>query len=115
MPAVPPPNQAVADLVSLLGEANVRVLIRTFLRECPRLIEQMAQGDRRTQERVAHNLKSNARIVGAVDLSAQMNELELRLHSPEGADLTPAEIAAIGARFAAVAAPLRDFATEPGE
>jgi HPt (histidine-containing phosphotransfer) domain-containing protein len=112
MTHVPPPNKEIADLVELLGEENVRLLIRTFLRECPALIRQIETGDRTTRHRLVHSLKSNARVVGALDLSARMLELEARLATETGPDLTAEEVARIAADFDRAAAPLRTFVGE---
>jgi HPt (histidine-containing phosphotransfer) domain-containing protein len=105
-----PPNNDIADLVTLLGEDSVRQLIRTFLREYPRLLEQLANGDRKTRHRIAHSLKSNARVIGARDLAARMADVEQRLGDANAADVGAADIAAIAAEFDAAAAPLRAFA-----
>ena len=71
MPDVPPPNPDLADLAGLLGEENVRTLVRTFLREYPLLLAEMKAGDRKTRHRVVHSLKSNSRVIGARDLSTR--------------------------------------------
>lgn len=110
MSATPPPNQALADLSALLGAENVRSLLRTFLIECPRLVGEMPGADRRTRERIVHNLKSNARIVGAIELSQRLAGLELRLREPAEPDLSAAEIAAVAADFEQLSASLRPFA-----
>jgi HPt (histidine-containing phosphotransfer) domain-containing protein len=109
MPAIPL-NDDLNDLVTLLGEDNVRQLVRTFLREYPLLLQQLAAGDRKTQHRIAHNLKSNARVIGARALSARMAAIEDRLNTAGGSDLTPSDIASIQAEFDAAALPLRTFA-----
>jgi HPt (histidine-containing phosphotransfer) domain-containing protein len=110
MSSVPPPNDDLANLAALLGEDNVRMLVRTFLRDFPVSIRDMASCDRKTRHRLAHNLKSNARVVGARILSDRMAAIELRLSDERGADLDQAEITAIAAEFESVAIPLRKFA-----
>lgn len=104
-----PPNADLAELLSLLGPDNVRLLIQTFLREYPNLIGQLRTGDRKTQHRVAHSLKSNARVVGARTLSAHMAAIEARLSSETGPGLSPEDIAEIAAKFEVIAAELRPF------
>ena len=105
-----PLNEDLAQLLALLGEDNVRALIRTFLREYPLLLQQLANGDRKTRHRIAHSLKSNARIIGARALSARMATIEERLNTATEPDLTPADIATISAEFDVAAEPLRSFA-----
>lgn len=105
-----PPNQALSELSALLGLENVRSLLRTFLAECPRLVGQLPGADRPTRERIVHNLKSNARIVGAIDLSERLAGLERRLRDPAQPDLDTTEIAVLAGEFEAVAAGLRSFA-----
>lgn len=112
MSGVPPPNRDLAELAALLGSDNVRQLVRTFLREYPTLIAQLAGGDRKTQHRITHSLKSNARVIGAHSLSAHMAQLEERLSRADGVDLAPAEVAVIRTLFDDAAAKLRDFAGE---
>lgn len=107
-----PLNNDLKELVALLGESNVRALIRTFLREYPQLLQQLANGDRKTRHRIAHSLKSNARVIGERTLSARMATIEDRLSTDTGADLTTAEIAEIEAAFDTAAASLRIFAAE---
>ncbi len=109
MSNVPPPNEALAELASVLGEDNVRTLTQTFLRDFPVSLKELAGGNRANRHRIAHSLKSNARLMGAMGLSQRMAELEKRLEGPTGADLTPADLAAIQADFDQIAPPLRAF------
>lgn len=109
MTGVPPPNQALADLAALLGEDNVRSLVRTFLREYPSLLRQFVEGDAVTRRRIAHSLKSNTRVIGLASLSGRMAELEARLANPETV-IEMAECAEIAGEFEAAALPLRAFA-----
>lgn len=109
MPPSPPPNEALAELASVLGEDNVRTLVRTFLRDFPLSLQELGGGERKNRHRVAHSMKSNSRLMGAMGLSQRMAELEDRLSQENGADLTPADLAAIAADFEAVAGPLRAF------
>lgn len=106
---VPPPNADLAEIAALLGDDNARILVRTFLREYPLLLRQLATGDRRTQHRIAHSLKSNARVIGARDLSARMAAFEARLSSDAGADIDASELAEISTSFDAASEPLRTY------
>ncbi|MBI5693948.1 MAG: Hpt domain-containing protein [Verrucomicrobia bacterium] len=105
----PPPNETLAELAEVLGVDNVRTLARTFLRDFPISIRDLAAGDRKNQHRYAHSMKSNARLMGAHDLSRRMAEIELRLMDDKGAACSQAEIAAIAEEYERVAAPLRKF------
>jgi HPt (histidine-containing phosphotransfer) domain-containing protein len=109
MPDVPPPTQALAELASVLGEDNVRTLVRTFLRDFPVSFKELSGGERKNRHRVAHSMKSNSRLMGAMALSQRMAQLEARLESAEGLDVTPADLAAIDAEFEKIAGPLRAF------
>jgi HPt (histidine-containing phosphotransfer) domain-containing protein len=105
----PPPNDALAELSSVLGEDNVRTLVRTFLRDFPASIRELEGGERKNRHRVAHSMKSNSRLMGAMGLSQRMAALEARLEGESGDDVTPADLAAIAAEFEQVAGPLRTF------
>ena len=106
------PIAELVDLAEGLGHENVRMLVRTFLRDFPQSLLELARGDRRTQHRQAHSLKSNTRLIGMHELSARLSLLEDRLAEEHGADLTPQELAALETEFAAVAAVLQEFARE---
>lgn len=112
MSTSPPPNAALAELADVLGEDNVRTLVGTFLRDFPGSFNQLSGGDRKNRHRIAHSLKSNSRLMGAIALSERMAALEARLDSENGADVTPQDLAAISAEFANVAGPLRKFIGE---
>lgn len=108
MSSVPPPNAALAELAEVLGDDNVRTLVRTFLRDFPISFNELKVGDRKNQHRVAHSMKSNSRLMGAVDLSVRMAALEARLDT-DGAGVSPQDLADITADFDAIAGPLRAF------
>lgn len=110
MSGQPPPNADLAELVALLGTDNVRQLLRTFLREYPVLLHQLSVGDRKTRHRIAHSLKSNARVIGARTLSGRMAEIEDRLANEKERDLDEREITQIADDFERAAATLRTFA-----
>ncbi len=103
------PNEALAELAAVLGEDNVRTLVRTFLRDFPTSFKELSNVDRREQHRVAHSMKSNTRLMGAMKLSERMAELEKRLETAGGPGITPADLTAINAEFETVAGPLRAF------
>lgn len=107
-----PPTAELADLAEGLGHENVRTLVRTFLRDFPQSLLELGNGDRRTQHRQAHSLKSNTRLIGMHELSARLALLEDRLSEETGAGLTPQELSSLEAEFAAVAAVLQEFARE---
>ena len=94
---------------SVLGEDNVRTLAATFLRDFPGSFQELSSGDRANRHRIAHSMKSNARLMGAMAMSERMAELEKRLEGATGADLTPADLTAINAEFEEIAKPLRAF------
>ena len=99
MPA-PKPSPELAELMSIIGEANTREIVRTFLHETPLLMGKLRVADRRSRHRAAHSLKSSARLVGAHAIAARAAQFEARLALPDG-DLYPADITAI----------LEDFST----
>lgn len=105
----PPPNEALAELASVLGDENVRTLVRTFLRDFPISYEELRSGDRKNRHRIAHSMKSNSRLMGAFELSQCMAAIEERLAQPSGVDITPADLAAIDTLFHRIAGPLREF------
>jgi HPt (histidine-containing phosphotransfer) domain-containing protein len=109
---VPPPNENLADLAAVLGCENVRMLVRTFLCEFPASLDKLATGDGRQHRRIAHNLKSNARLVGARRLSDHLAALEARLDWNDRATVTSRDVAQISAEFEIVAAHLRPFVGE---
>lgn len=110
MPNVPPPTEALAELSAVLGEDNVRTLVRTFLRDFPNSMRDLSGGERRNRHRLAHSMKSNARLVGALPLAHRMAALEKRLEDPAGVDVTPGDLTAIRADYEAMVGSLRDFA-----
>ncbi len=109
MSSTPPPNAALADLAAVLGEDNVRTLVRTFLRDFPLSFQGLREGDRQNRHRLAHSMKSNSRLMGALSLSQRMAELEKRLSDESGGDVTPEDLKMISTEFEAIAIPLREF------
>jgi HPt (histidine-containing phosphotransfer) domain-containing protein len=109
MSNVPPPTEALAELAAVLGDDNVRTLVRTFLRDFPVSLQELHGGERKNRHRVAHSMKSNSRLMGAYDLSSRMAALEARLEGETGDDITPEDLAGIAADFETIAGPLRAF------
>jgi HPt (histidine-containing phosphotransfer) domain-containing protein len=112
MPTSRPPTPALAELAAVLGEDNVRTLVRTFLRDFPVSLRDLKTGSRKDAHRIVHSMKSNSRIMGAMTLSQLAATLEDRLEQPSGADLSVREIAALATEFEAIAGPLREFAAQ---
>lgn len=109
MSHVSPPNSAVAELSSALGEDSARELVEIFLSNFPKVLGELNSGDREQRRRAAHSLKSSSHIVGADTLSGRMAELEARLTLPAG-EVTHDDITATIAEFDRVAVSLRAFA-----
>lgn len=111
MSSVPPPNDAVAELCSSLGDESARELVEIFLNNFPNVLNDLNSGDREQRRRAAHSLKSSSHIVGADGLSKRMAELEARLSQPSG-EVTPADVDSTVAEFERVAVSLRAFAKQ---
>lgn len=109
MSSSPPPNAALADLAAVLGQDNVRTLVRTFLRDFPLSFKSLTEGDRQNRHRIAHSMKSNSRLMGALSLSQRMAEIEKRLSDDHAEDVTADDLKYIAAEFEAIAVPLRKF------
>lgn len=111
MSSAPPPNDELAELAAVLGEDNVRTLVRTFLRDFPASLAELGAptGERKNRHRIAHSMKSNSRLMGAHALSQRMAALEARLETSEGADVNADDLTLISRDFEAVAGPLRVF------
>lgn len=106
---VPPPTQALAELAAVLGEDNVRTLVRTFLRDFPISFRDFSRGVHNDRHRLAHSMKSNSRLMGAMQLSQRMAGLEQRLSANPNENVTPNELAVIATEYETFAAPLRAF------
>jgi len=109
MSSVPPPNSAIAELSSALGEDSARELVEMYLGNFQKVIVELNTGDREQRRRAAHSLKSSSHIVGASGLSRRMAELEARLAQPTG-EVTHDDITGTIAEFDRVAVSLRAFA-----
>jgi HPt (histidine-containing phosphotransfer) domain-containing protein len=110
MSSAPPPNDELAELAAVLGEDNVRTLVRTFLRDFPvSFAELSGPGERKNRHRIAHSMKSNSRLMGAHVLSQRMAALEARLEDPAGADVNADDLTLINRDYEAIAGGLRRF------
>ncbi len=110
MSSAPPPNNELSELAAVLGEDNVRTLVRTFLRDFPVSLAELAgPGERKNRHRIAHSMKSNSRLMGAHALSQRMAALETRLEDPSGPDVNPDDLTLISRDYEAIAGPLRVF------
>jgi HPt (histidine-containing phosphotransfer) domain-containing protein len=106
--AGPPPNEALAELVSVLTEDDVRDLVRLFLNDIPGTMEALSSGPEKDHVRLAHSMKSSSQYMGAQDLSKLFADLEHRLALP-GEKITPDDLKALAAEFDRIAGPLRTF------
>ena len=104
----PPPNQAIQDLVQLVGDEATKEIVRIFLQSFPESIREMAGAARPDQLRIAHGLKSSALHMGAEKLAAQMEELEARL-SMSGSAFDADDRSVATGEFEAFAADLRRY------
>jgi HPt (histidine-containing phosphotransfer) domain-containing protein len=109
---VPPPTQALAELAAVLGDENVRTLVRTFLRDFPNSFREFSRGVHSDRHRLAHSMKSNSRLMGALNISQRMARLESRLATNPNEIVSAEEIAAISAEYEEFAGPLRAFVGE---
>jgi HPt (histidine-containing phosphotransfer) domain-containing protein len=104
----PPPNERLATLVSVLGDADTRELVEIFLDSFSALLRDLGSSDPAVAERAAHSLKSSARQMGLSDLSERMAALEERLRYP-GATVSPPELISIADELEQSAKPLQAY------
>jgi HPt (histidine-containing phosphotransfer) domain-containing protein len=104
-----PPNDAIRELATVLGEDAAREIVRLFLEDFPVSMDRLGGSGSLDQHRIAHGLKSSALHMGAAALSERMAAIEKRLSLP-GERISPEEIAAVRADFEAVAPALRQYA-----
>ena len=105
----PPPNEALVELVEILGEDDTKDLVRSFLQDFSPSIRRITMGDRENQKRTVHSLKSTARHMGCLALSRKMAMYETRLIDST-AEITTEDIIAIVEEFEKAAPPLRAYA-----
>ena len=104
----PAPNEALVELVGILGEDDTKDLVRSFLHDFSPSIRRITMGDKDSQRRTVHSLKSTARHMGCLALSRKMAMYETRMMDA-GAELTTDDIIAIVEEFEKAAPPLRAF------
>jgi len=107
--SLPPPNLALKDLASLVGENATREIVQLFLNSFPESIGSLGQCSRLDQMRIVHGLKSSALHMGADRLSGKIGEIEDKLAQP-GVKLAPGDLEAAVAEFEAFAGDLRKYA-----
>ena len=107
-----PPNPALAELLSVIGPANTREIVRTFLHEAPLLVGALTASNRSDRHRAAHSLKSSARLIGADTVAAHAARLEARLAKPTG-EISSADLSALAEDLATSSTVLAEFARSP--
>ena len=107
----PPPNEALVELVEILGEEDTKDLVRSFLHDFSPSIRKITMGDRENQKRTVHSLKSTARHMGCLQLSRKMAMYETRLMD-NGAEISTEDIISIVEEFEKAAGPLRAYAAK---
>jgi len=100
------PNESIAQLIDALGVDDTRDLVRLYLEEYSGLIRTMVSGDRESQHRATHSLKSSSRHMGLVTLVRRLEALEARLFLPTG-KVTAQDIETITGEFEKAVLPLR--------
>lgn len=104
-----PPNLALQDLATLVGNDAAREIVRLFLSSFPEAVRGLGTGSRQEQMRIAHGLRSSALHMGAERLSNLITEIEDKLARP-GFVLAPGDLAAAVGEFDAFASDLRKYA-----
>lgn len=103
------PNDTLSQLVDILGEADARDIVNTYLQEFPGLISTAAGGDHKAQHRAIHSLKSSSHHMGLLSLASRLEELEARLRVPES-KIGDDDLAEINEEYERAAPALRQFA-----
>lgn len=103
------PNEKLAALLEILGDADTRELARLYLSNVPRLLADIGSSDREQSRRAAHSLKSSSDAMGASALRQLAAALEARLNAGGGLP-SPAELAEFAAELANAEQDLRGFA-----
>jgi HPt (histidine-containing phosphotransfer) domain-containing protein len=102
------PNERLASLIDIVGDAETRELVRIYLGSVPKLLKEISGPDRENARRAAHSLKSSSQQMGAAEIAAQALELEKRLDA-NGPAVTALEMSLLQARFRKAEAVLRPF------
>jgi hypothetical protein len=105
---LPPPNDSIREIESVLGDDATREIVRLFLADFPLSVLKLGRGGREEQVMIAHGLKSSALHMGALKLSRRMAALESRLDKPDVA-ISPEELVAAIGEFEEVARALRKY------
>ena len=105
----PPPNNALRELASLLGDDPTREIVRIYLRDFPQSIGRLGAGNQEEKQRIVHGLSSSSLHMGAHALSERLAAIEDRLKRP-GETVQPEELASVAGDFEVIAAPLRHYA-----
>lgn len=105
----PPPNPAILQLESVLGNEATREIVRLFLEEFPRSMLQLGTCPPDDQKRIVHGLRSSSGLMGAAALAERMAKLE-RVIGASAARLGAEDLAAAQADFDAAAPELRAYA-----
>ena len=108
MPNPTPPNSAIAELTEGLGLEDAQDLVGMFLKGFEAALAALQSSDHEEQRRAAHSLKSSARIVGLLELSHMMGQIEERLGRPTGG-VTKADLAKARKLFEAKSPALTAF------
>lgn len=103
------PNDTLSQLVNILGEADARDIVNTYLQEFAGLIRTATTGDPKDRHRAIHSLKSSSRHMGLLSLASRLEALEARLLVPEG-ELSDSDLAQINEEYERSAPALRQFA-----
>ena len=107
--SLPPPNLALKDLSSLVGEDAAREIVTLFLNSFPESMRSINVSSRPDQMRIAHGLKSSALHMGALALSERIGEIENKLAQP-GVTLAQGDLEPAIAEFDDFAGDLRKYA-----
>jgi HPt (histidine-containing phosphotransfer) domain-containing protein len=105
----PPPNNALRELESLLGDDATREIVRIYLRDFPQSIGRLGGGTQEEKQRIVHGLSSSSLHMGAQALSVRLASIEDRLKKP-GETVQPEELASVAGDFEDIAPPLRRYA-----
>lgn len=99
-------SHPIDQLIALVGLANTRELVSTYLDDTKRLLETLGHEKPARQIALLHSLKGTSFQLGLSLFSAQCGALETRLQESPGG-MTPAELTALAAGFAESAPRLR--------
>jgi HPt (histidine-containing phosphotransfer) domain-containing protein len=105
----PAPNQALQDLVLLVGDEATKEIVRLFLQSFPESIRDLSAGALQDQVRIAHGLKSSALHMGADQLVQRIGEIEAKLTETKSV-LAAGDLEPTTAEFESFAAGLRRYA-----